>query len=154
MICLKDHSQGAEILTDYCAGRLDAIRAAELQAHLHECAICRDEVDAQREVWTTLDAWRPVEVSRDFDNKLYARVHAEQTAPWWSLAWKPVIPAAAAAGLLAIALLTWGPGLQKPANQMPPSNATATEKIDVQQVEQALDDMDLLIPVNASPRAL
>jgi len=156
MICLKDNSQGAEILTDYCAGALEPIRAAELEAHLHGCATCRREVDAQRQVWDALDAWPQGEASPGFDAKLYARIESQEKR-WWRratrrLLWNPLVPAAAAAAVLAIALLAWIPG-EHPASQ-PASSAAASEKIDVQQVEQALDDMDLLIPVSQSSQVL
>lgn len=154
MICLKDSRQGAEILMDYCAGALDAIRAAELENHLHECAACRNEVEAQREVWDALDAWTPVEASADFDAKLYARIAAENRQPWWHrLFWKPAVPLAAAAAVLMVALVLWIPGWNGRI-QSTPVSPNAAEKIDLQQVEQALDDMDMLTPVNQTARAL
>jgi len=159
MICLKDDKQGAELLTDYCAGALDAMRAAELEAHFHECAACRKEVEAQRGVWNALDAWTPLEVSPGFDTKLYARIAAKQSQPWWMVVrqrvlWKPLFPVAAAAAALTVILLIWNPALKAPSQPMPSSAAVAVEKIDVQQVEQALDDMDLLSPVGQASRPL
>ncbi|MBV8845032.1 MAG: hypothetical protein JO307_19675 [Bryobacterales bacterium] len=155
MICLKDNSQGAEILTDYCAGSLEAIRAAEFEAHLHDCGTCRSQVELQRQVWNALDAWPPVEASPGFDARLYARIESEQKR-WWrramrGLLWNPLVPAAGAAAMLAIAVLAWIPGEHRAPQPAPSASA---EKIDVQQVEQALDDMDLLIPVSQSPRVL
>jgi anti-sigma factor RsiW len=156
MICLKDSLQGAEILTDYCAGALEPIRAAELEAHLHECAACRGEVDAQRNLWNALDVWPPVEVRPGFDARLYARIGAEGKQPWWASVTRPpfrrtLIPAAAAAAVLAVALLNWSPANNSVSHA---PSAAVTERLDLQQVEQALDDMDLLTPVSQSSRVL
>jgi len=142
MICLKNSTQGAEILVDYCAGALDAIRTAELEAHLHDCASCRNEVEAQREVWNALDVWPPVDVSPSFETRLEARI-AEGGKSWWRPTWSRWLPVPAAAAALAAVLLIWNPGLKQPASVSDKIDV----KIDVQQVQQALDDMDLLTPV-------
>jgi anti-sigma factor RsiW len=143
MICLNTNTQGAEILVDYCAGALDAIRTAELEAHLHECAACRNEVEAQREVWNALDVWPPVEVSPGFETRLEARI-AESGQSWWRItSWSRWLPVSAAVAAIAAILLIWNPGSKQPAS----TSDKMDVKIDVQQVQQALDDMDLLTPV-------
>src|ERR1700689_1574894 len=89
MICIKDNQQGAEILTDYCAGRLDPARASEFGTHLQECAECRKLTEAQTEVWEMLDvALKPIEVSPDFDTRLYARIAQERREPAWRRGWR------------------------------------------------------------------
>jgi anti-sigma factor RsiW len=152
MICLKDDRQGSELLTDYCAGALDAIRTAELEAHLHACAACRDEVDAQGKVWEALDDWAPMEVSPDFDAKLYSRIVAEKRQPWWRALPGPFVPLTAAVAVLMVAVLLWIPGSNS--HLQNPSSQPVVEKIDLQQVEQALDDMDMLTPVGQAARVL
>lgn len=145
MICFTDNPHSAELLTDYCAGTLDAKRAGEIEAHLQRCAKCKDLAQAQRMVWEALDSWRPVEVSPSFDAKLYARIDAEADRPWWKQGlWRPLLPLAAAGVALALALMVWMPRRTAPAD-----SSVRGEKIDIQQVEQALDDMDLLSPVGA-----
>ena len=74
MDCIKNNQQGAEILTDYCAGTLDPGGRAEIETHTRQCAECRAMVEAQSAVWEMLDAWTPVEASRNFDARLYARI--------------------------------------------------------------------------------
>jgi anti-sigma factor RsiW len=152
MICLKDDLQGSEILTDYCAGALDAIRTAELEAHLHACVACQGKVDAQRKVWEALDAWAPVEVSQGFDAKLYSRIAAEKRQPWWRALQRPFVPLTAAVAVLMVAMLLWIPGSNSRIQNAP--SQPVVEKIDVQQVEQALDDMDMLTPVGQTARVL
>jgi anti-sigma factor RsiW len=147
MTCLQYHPQGAEILMDYSAGKLDATRSIELEAHIAECLACKKAVDGQRRLWETLDAWKPVEVSAGFDATLYNRIAAEEERPWWRRAlWKPLIPVAAA-GVLALTLIRIPP----PPSAAVKTPAAASERIDLQQVEQALDDMDMLTPVGQTP---
>ena len=67
---LKD--EGAEYILDYCSGRIEAARAASLERHLSDCGECREVVAAQRAVWTALDEFEAMEVSPDFDRRLYA----------------------------------------------------------------------------------
>jgi hypothetical protein len=150
MVCIDNNTEGAEILMDYCAGILDPIRAAELETHFHECARCKMLADAQRKTWAVLDLWNPVDVSPDFDAKLYGRIAAEAREPLWrrllrpagsGWLWKPLFPLAAAGMVLALAFL-----MRAPEANTPPASSSV-ERIDLQQVEQALDDMDLLTPV-------
>ena len=145
MICFTDNPQSAELLTDYCAGTLDAQRAGEIDAHLQKCPKCNALAQAQRTVWEALDSWRPVEVSPSFDAELYARIGAAAGQPWWKRGlWRPLLPLAAAGVALALAMMVWIPRRIAPAD-----SPVRVERIDVQQVEQALDDMDLLSPVGA-----
>jgi anti-sigma factor RsiW len=155
MICLQNDPQGAGILMDYCAGTLDAASSAQLEAHFRNCAACSQAAEAQRKVWKALDEWTPEEVSSDFDagdfdRRLYARIAVERREPWWrpSLR-KPLVPAIAVAAMLILALLPHSPHVGVP----PPSptpQVVAGQKIDLPQVEQALDDMDMLTPVGQS----
>jgi len=153
MDCIANSKQGAEVLLDYGAGRLDAARTAELVAHMRQCPECAALVEAQSKVWDALDAWEPVEVSRGFDARLYARI-AEDRAPAWKrwLQWKP-LPLAAAAAVLALALLIRVPDWEDRIPEAPAPAAQVEAPIPVQdvhgividadQVEQALEDADL-----------
>jgi len=142
MNCLRNDLSGAEILMDYCAGKLDAIRCAEWEAHFQECAACRERVDAHRMVWEALDEWRPVQVSPDFDARLYGRIAAEAGRPWWrQVLAKPLVPILAAAAMLALVVV------RMPEMRSTPALPQSPTAIDLQQVQQALDDMDMLTPV-------
>jgi anti-sigma factor RsiW len=165
MICIKDNPQGAEILTDYCANKLDPARASELATHLQECSECRELVEAQKNVWEMLEVWKPVEVSPDFDAKLYARIAQERTEPAWrqwflrifqpaepSAFWKPLATVAAVGAVLSLALVFHAPFAGSHiASEPAPQVQAHSEKIDVDQVEQALDDIDMLAPVGQTP---
>jgi anti-sigma factor RsiW len=156
MTCLQNDPQGAEILMDYCAGTLDAASSAQLEAHFRNCAACNQAAEAQRKVWQALDEWTPEEVSSDFDagdfdQRLYARIAEEGREPWWrpSLR-KPLVPSIAVAAMLILALLPRSPHARVPPPSPTPQVVVTGQKIDLRQVEQALDDMDMLTPVGQS----
>jgi anti-sigma-K factor RskA len=170
MDCINNNKQCAEILTDYCAGTLDPAVAFEIDTHTRQCAECRELVEAQRVVWEMLDAWTPLEVSRNFDTRLYQRIAAEQAEPSWRQwlrrvflpatpyrLWKPAVSLAAAGAVVALALIVRTPEDQRvtPSHQSAKSHpvqaAAGSEEIDLQQVLQALDDMELLTPAGSQP---
>lgn len=147
MICLSKNKDGADILVEYFDRTLDAERTAELEEHVAECAECRELVAVR----SALDDWQAPEVSADFDAKLYARIAEESRAPWWKRAfalqgfgWKSAIPVAAGCAVLALALMIHDPdgGPVVPA----PDTKAKLEMVNMDQVEQALDDLDLLAP--------
>ena len=154
MICPCEGKEGAEILVDYCAGTLDPHRAARFDRHIQACGECRRLVEAQRDIWKTLDRWTPEAVPLDFDARLYARIAQEQAAPqwrqWWRrifrpalpyAVWKPAVSMAAAGAVLAVGLLVHTP--DRPRDS---TTRMRTEKVDIEQVEQTLDDLDMLTP--------
>jgi anti-sigma-K factor RskA len=141
MICLSKNEQGADLLAGYLAKTLDAARTAELDRHVQECADCRGLVT----VWERLDEFASPEITLGFDARLYARIAAEEMprASWWRrLLWRPVAPLAAAAALVALVVLL----VNVPRS---PDASKQTGTAEIEQVAQALDDMDLLIPIGS-----
>ena len=144
MNCLSKHDNGAELLTGHLANTLDATRRSELDRHFEECAACRGLVTA----WERLDEFKAPEITPGFDARLYARIAAEDARrPWWRrLLWRPIAPlAAAAAALVALVLF-----LHVPRTPDAPKQASNPE---IEQMEQALYDLDLLTPIATGPAA-
>ncbi len=143
MMCPTKEQQSAEILLEYCAGTLDPDRALEFEKHAAECAECGRQVASQRALWQTLDQWTPAEISPDFDARLYARIAREEAAPlwkkWFVRGWKPALVTAAAGAAIVIGLFVRQPP--------PPSR---TDMMDIDQVEHALEDLDMLTPMPAA----
>ena len=137
MICLSRNEQGAELLASYLAKTLDAPRTAELDRHIQECAECRGLVT----VWERLDEFAVPEVTPGFDARLYARIAREEARrPWWfRLLWPPVAPLVAAS-VVAVALFLYVPGK--------PDVSKQSSKTEIEQVAQAVDDLDLLTPID------
>lgn len=156
MDCAIKSRSGAQALSDYCAGTMDASQAAAFETHLRECDECRGIVNAQREVWGALGEWSPPEVSPDFDARLYARIRREEEVPAWRrglrrlfqpavpwTTWKPAVSLAGACMLLALGFLVRVPE----AVDLTPR----VERVDLEQAEEALEDLEMLTPSGTAP---
>jgi hypothetical protein len=95
---------------------------------------------AQQRVWSELDAWQPGKISADFDRDLYARITAEDRRRT-RLPLRSVIPVAAACAALLAGYLLRPPST--PRRHTEPAVAIEN-RIDMEQVERALDDIDML----------
>lgn len=149
MRCIKGNKEGAEILLDFCSGKLEPGPRNEFERHIAGCAECRAQVDAQRLVWDALEQWAPPAVSPEFNPRLYARVAADASGwrKWLPGFFRPAVPlsiwksaalATACAVLMAAFLM-----------RAPHSHETAqpdTEKVDIEQVANTLEELDMLTP--------
>ena len=141
----------AGLLLDYAAGKLKTDTRAQMQQHIETCPACREFTVAQQTVWQTLDKWEPAEVSLDFDRRLYARI--EQDVSWWTRLMRPLnplfrhsVPIGAVAGVIIMAgLLLYRPSAMPPA---PAPQSAQVEALQPEQVEHALDDMEMLAEFN------
>ena len=147
---------GAQTLLDYCSGALEPAAAAEVERHAEICEKCRLVVEAQREVWDRLGQWSAPAVSQDFNARLYSRIAQENEAPRWRqwirrvtqpvlpyALWKPAALAAACA-VLAVGFLVHVP---RPAQNSP---QMSTDRVDIEQVANALEELDVLMPSGSS----
>lgn len=144
MDCPLQGKEGAELLLDYCSRTLDPDLTEIVNRHLAACPSCRALMEAQQAVWRALDAWEAPPIPADFDRRLFRRIR-EARAPGWlerlrlelsPINWRPALPLAAASVILAAGFL-----LQRPS--IPPA-APAVETADVEQVERALEDLEML----------
>ena len=137
-----------DLLLDDAAGTLarrglDAATMAALTQHMETCAECLDFRAGQKMVWDALDLWTPAPVSQDFNRRLWQRIDAAASAPWYArlgeslrASWKPLIPLTAA-----ILVVTGGFLLDHPGTVKSGHDVTIME---ADQVEQTLDDIQLL----------
>jgi anti-sigma factor RsiW len=140
MNCLNENS--ADQLLAYFDGTLPESERRALDAHAARCTECR----ALLSVHAQLDAFTAPEVSSDFDAKLYARIAADAAKPWWHISnWKLVVPISAVAAMLAIGVFV----AQRPAVVNDSPNQDKAE-IQIPQLEQALDDLELLMPITSA----
>jgi anti-sigma factor RsiW len=146
MQCPRLNGRSAELMMAYTAGTLEPEVQIELERHLSGCEDCGAMAAQQKAVWEALDDWRPATVSADFNDRLYQRIAADDAASWWRRAFaidwswmfRPAVPVAGACAALMIAFL-----LKEP---VAPHHSTAplAQKVSIEQVERALDDMDML----------
>ena len=126
------------------AGSLAPEKEAELEKHLESCAKCRELAESQRAVWSALDSWPPVAVSQNFDERLFRRIATEQRQAWWrrwppmNWSWRPAVPVGVACAVLIAAFLVKSPVLHTE------SQSQSEPKLQIEQVEHALDDMEML----------
>ena len=147
MRCPIETRDNAELLLAYTARRLDPDTAATLDRHMEVCPSCREFAENQRAVWGALDAWEAMPLTPDFNRRLYQRI--EQQGSWWDRIVKPFqpmlvrqgLPIAAAACLVVMA----GILLERPGTVTPPQEQQVQiETVQADQVENALEDIELL----------
>ncbi len=158
MDCPIRTQENTDWLLDLAAGRLRGERAAELARHVETCGDCAGFVNAQQAIWNALDEWEPEPVSLDFDRRLYKTIEAARPAsglarmvrrvigPLQPL-WRPVVPLAAACLLIVAGVM-----LHAPRTLMGPvDSAVRVERIEPEQVERTLDDMQMLRELAVTP---
>jgi anti-sigma factor RsiW len=152
MNCPLENQESAALLLAFGSGTLEPDTSIKLQRHVDSCAACRQFVEKQSAVWEALDLWEAPPVSADFDRRLYQRI--EQQVSWWQKLFRPLrpvfqyrsLPIAAAAGVLIMAGLL----LDRPvAAPVPAPQQTAqVEGLQPDQVEHAIDEMEMLNQFN------
>lgn len=148
---LQEGEHAARFLA-WMDGTLEPQARAELELHAMECESCRTVIDGQRAVWSALDAWEPDSISQDFNRRLYAAIDAEQAQPWWKRVFnlalpfpvRPAVPIAASCLLLIGVVLFRAPQPVELENKQ----AGIIERVDVEQVDRSLDDLNLLRELN------
>jgi anti-sigma factor RsiW len=147
MNCPREIPENTQVLLDYGARKLDSERTAVLERHLEICASCREFAAQQRTLWEAMDSWEAPPVSADFDRRLYRRIEREVSL--WDMLVRPFrpllvrrgLPIAAAACLLVMA----GVLIDQPAGKpMQQKDMAQMESVQPEQVEQALDAMEML----------
>ena len=146
MNCPIKAQENKEWLLDYAAGRLDGERAVLVEQHVKACQDCARFVEAQQVVWNALSQWKPQPVSDDFDRRLDRAIEAEPVSwmdrifrPLQPL-WRPVVPLVAACLLIVAGVV-----LDIPRVAVNPADSQAhVEKIEPDQVERTLDDIEML----------
>lgn len=149
MKCFIDTQESAALLLAYCARKLDAESTNVLERHIGVCPACRELVRGQRLLWEALDTWEAAPVPPDFDRRLYQRI--EKEVSWWDLLIRPMwvrqsLPVAAAA----FAVVMAGALLQRTAEVQPatPAESAQVESVQPEQVEHALEAMQMLSDFN------
>ena len=148
MNCPLETRENAQLLLDYGTRKLEPESAAALERHIAICGACREFASGQRAVWQALDTWEAAPVSEDFDSRLYRRIETEVS--WWDLLLRPFRPVTLRRSLpataLACLLVMAGVILERPtvSSAPPPGEVTQVDSVQPEQVEHALDAMEIL----------
>jgi anti-sigma factor RsiW len=155
MNCPIRNEETAELLLAYTARRLDPARTAVLEDHMNVCAQCAEFRAGQEMVWQALDAWEAPPVTPDFNRRLYQRIEAEAAAPWYKrlfntpvAMWKPALPLAAACLLVVAGFVLDHPVATTQPTASPGFRVNSVAE--AEQVENALDDLQLLRQLDSS----
>jgi hypothetical protein len=131
MSCPLGFDRSAELIVGYGARTLDLDATTAFELHIRICAECRQAAALQEAVWTALDEWRHTPISPDFDQRFFERIAQEKNRGRWL--WRVLLPATACIALASLLLLPH----PKPVAGPP-----------IEQVEHALDDIDLLSQID------
>jgi hypothetical protein len=150
--CPLQEGEQAGLFLSWMEGAMTAEESARLEEHAAGCASCRELMDGQKAVWAALEGWEPETVSQDFNRRLYAASDAEQAQPWWKRAMerafpfplRPAVPVAATCLLVIGVFLFQTPQPVELENKQ----AVVFDRVDVEQVDRSLDDLDLLRELN------
>lgn len=144
---------------DYVAGRVDASQAAAMAAHAVGCPACQREMAEQAAVWAALEEYSPAAVSADFDARLYARIaRSEAQGEGWmsrlvrsmTASWRPAMAVSGVCAVLLMAVMLRTPETN-PASvtAMPAVEKAQSEPVDLETLESALEDLEMLKVVDA-----
>lgn len=155
MHCPMTDARQTETLLAYAAGRLAPPAALEIEQHAADCGACTAFLAEQKAVWGALDSWEAPAVSASFDQGLYRRIEQAEDGGWWSRlrgGWRVpfrgrTLTVAAAFAVILVAVL-----LQPHAKVIAPGEARG-EKLDIDQVEKTLEDLDMLQQLNLGSQA-
>jgi hypothetical protein len=150
MNCPLQSEGSAAVLLDYCAGAGTPATNRELAGHLDACERCRKFCEEQAHVWNALDEWRAPAVTDGFDRRLSDRM---SETPFWQrsfewvrqLSMRPALPVA-----VAVLVLAAGALFRQSHTGLPGARPALVGAADAEQVERALDDVDMLGQLDAA----
>jgi anti-sigma factor RsiW len=154
MNCPMENGESEELLLNYVSGALDAQEAASFDQHMLTCAACSEFAHGQKAVWQALDLFEPASISADFDRRLYQRI---EKVSWWdrlvAAFHSPMLthrglPIAAAAAALLVAGVVWERPSAAPAAKPKAPLSVEGQTLQADQVQHALDDMEMLREFN------
>jgi anti-sigma factor RsiW len=147
MECPSKHESSSEVLISYVEGSLSPGEHFAFERHLLVCEQCREITAAQRELWTALDAWKPAQISENFDQRLHQRIAGDDdtgTSAGNGWAWRRAMPVAAACAALMLGFLLHNPSAEVGNSTAAETVATPVRGPQIEQVESALEDFEML----------
>ena len=159
MHCPSQNPETANVLLDYSARKLTPQATTELERHLESCPECKTLSLQQHALWTALDSWKAAPVNEDFDRKLYSRIEEFESRSWvrrWfadGFAWRPALSFGTACAVLAIAFVWNTPPYNHSVTNLKVQEGARVE-VEPEQVERALEDLDMLKQLSSNTQNL
>jgi anti-sigma factor RsiW len=151
-----------DILLDYIGGRLNPTQTALFEKHADQCAHCAALRMSQAAVWQSLDEWKPAPVSEGFNRELWRRIDADARQSSWTHElssalqfsfWKRLAPLAVAMAVIITAFVFDHSGRQAGTAQPNSPASIVVTASEADQLDRALDDIQLLDEVDAAAAA-
>jgi hypothetical protein len=140
-----------DVLLAYIAGRLDPAQSLLFEKHSEQCASCAALGMSQTAVWQSLDEWKPAPVSESFNRELWRRIDADSRKRPWTLRfgfWKQLAPLAVAVALVITGYVFDHQGKHSVTIQLHDSPSIVVTASEADQLDRALDDIQLLQEVD------
>jgi anti-sigma factor RsiW len=156
---MKTNCPTEDMLLDYVAGRLNRTQASLFEAHAEHCARCAAMRTSQAAVWQSLDEWKPAPVSAGFNRELWRRIDADARKSSWTREltaalqfnfWKRLAPLAVAVAVIVTAFVFDHSGKHAGTIQTNSPASIVVTASEADQLDRALDDIQLLHEVDAS----
>lgn len=177
MKCLSEQNNGPDLLIAYLEGTLDTETRHALDRHAASCVDCRELLSVSVKLDTFTVPVLSSQAAAAFDAGVLARIAehnvsvrtaAQSPSPWWSALLdgflsRPMIPVGVAATAVVAALLVLpldrSGTIANPAENPGAKMATANpvEPIldqDLEQLEQLMEDLELLMPLEDAGSSL
>jgi hypothetical protein len=168
MHCPLETPNGPDLILAYVSQGLEAETSALFEKHMADCHSCREFARDQQSVWSALDLFEAAPISDGFNRRLYQRI--EQPVGVWDrlvkypiqemlqsfqrpLGVRQALPLAAAASLLLVAAAMWQQHVSPQPTRPVALLQAQIEALRPDQVESALDDMEMVSEFSQRPTA-
>ncbi len=154
MRCPLESADTADILIDYCGGKLSPERRNYPEQHTRACAACALFVSGQQQTWDALGEWESAAISTGFDERLHARIaeEEERESSWMSwFRWRRAMSfSAAAAAVVGFVLFNVEVATQPTIQDAIVHESSRFGADDAEQAERALEDIEMLKQLSSS----
>lgn len=161
MKCPTQNEETAGVLLEYCSGRLKGQALQGLARHVAVCEACGEFVAGQQKVLALLDAWESAPIGQAFDRRVFERIDAYERQSLWhriveaahQLMQRPIVPVVAAACVVLVATAVVELRPVQTQHQEKQLTGAAVERVDFEQVERTLEDLEMLREFDTSQLA-
>lgn len=134
----------------------EALERREFEAWLERDPELRSISAQQQELWRTMETWEPVELSLDFNRRLYERIDAQEARRNPFLGWFASLRPSFAIGLAVLVVAAASIVVERPAPRPVAVKAQLAPIADErlrEEIDRVLDDLEMLADFEVFPLA-